>query len=65
LCAKHVEYVKYKHHWYVTIHAEGKYHYVGSYHDELEAAKAYNDASLHYFGKYALLNNVYGFTSPY
>lgn len=32
--------------------------YIGKYSTELEAAKAYNDAAVKYFGEFAKLNNI-------
>jgi hypothetical protein len=42
--------------WTVTIHYDKKTRYLGRYIDEIEAAKAYDEAALEVFGFYARLN---------
>jgi len=42
--------------WTVIIWPNGIQTYVGSYHDEIEAAHAYDTAALNYYGEYARLN---------
>jgi HNH endonuclease len=53
--------------WRSYIAPDRKQIHLGIYTDEIEAAKAYNKAALKYFGKYALLNDIYNpgqFVSP-
>lgn len=40
------------------IHINGKELYLGQFDRETDAAKAYNDAAIKYFGDYARLNNI-------
>lgn len=42
--------------WRVSIRINGKKTHVGSYANELEAAKAYNDAASFFYGEYASIN---------
>jgi hypothetical protein len=44
--------------WRVRIFVENKEIYLGSFIDEKDAAKAYNEAALTYFKEYAILNDV-------
>lgn len=44
--------------WWARITIEGKTRSLGLYHDEDEAARAYNDAALQLFGEYAHLNII-------
>jgi hypothetical protein len=38
--------------------ADGKYIWIGTFHSELEAARAYNEAALKHHGEFASLNDV-------
>lgn len=42
--------------WRVSIGCSGKLHYLGSFHNEIEAAKTYDAAARHYHGEFAYLN---------
>lgn len=44
--------------WQSYITVDTKRIYLGYFTDEKEAAKAYNDAAIEYFGEYALLNEI-------
>lgn len=44
--------------WRSAIRAHGKYYYLGTFHKEKEAAKAYNKKAIELFGSDAVLNNV-------
>jgi hypothetical protein len=44
--------------WWAYINKDGKRHNLGYYDDEVEAAKAYNNAALELFGPFARLNPV-------
>jgi hypothetical protein len=44
--------------WKAQIVANGVVHYLGSYDTDLDAAKAYNDAAVKFFGEYAHLNDL-------
>jgi hypothetical protein len=44
--------------WVARIQVNGKYISLGSYSDIIDAAKAYNEAAIKYFGEYAYLNKV-------
>jgi len=44
--------------WVSFIMREAKRYYLGSYKDEKEAAIAYNQAALKFYGEFALLNEV-------
>lgn len=48
--------------WKVTVMHEGKQHYVGVYRDEVEAAKAYNVASIRLRGEHAGTNLIDGYS---
>ena len=48
--------------WKVTVMHAGKSHYVGVFRDELDAAQAYNDASIRLRGDYAGINVIDGYT---
>jgi hypothetical protein len=42
--------------WFANIQKDGKMRRLGSFHDELEAAQAYDEAAREFFGGYARLN---------
>jgi hypothetical protein len=42
--------------WNVNVHTSERTHYVGYFHDEEEAARAYDDAARDLFGEFACLN---------
>lgn len=44
--------------WRVRIKVDGKEKALGCYSDEIEAAKAYNEAAIKYFGAFANLNEI-------
>lgn len=44
--------------WETKIQVEGRYHKIGRYPTKTEAAKAYNEAAIKYFGAFAYLNKV-------
>lgn len=55
---KGVGWVKRKNRWSSRICFNGKSIYLGSFKNEIDAAKAYNDRAKKLFGKYAYLNEV-------
>lgn len=55
---KGVHQLKCRKKWQVYIQFEGGRKYLGSFTDEIEAAKAYNRAALKYFGEFAHLNPI-------
>lgn len=55
---KGVHYMKDRNKWASQIRVDGKKINLGFYKDKIEAAKAYNDASITYFGAFAKLNIV-------
>lgn len=44
--------------WRASIKANGKQNHIGYFTSELDAAKAYNEAALKYFGEFARLNEI-------
>jgi len=44
--------------WKAQIVVQGKLHYLGKYCTDLEAAAAYNDAAVRFFGEFAHLNDL-------
>lgn len=42
--------------WRAMIHYEGKQMHLGLFHNEIDAAKAYDSAALRYFGEFACIN---------
>lgn len=59
---KGVCFAKYTKKWQasIEIRMDGKRNniYLGQYYDEKDAAKAYNDAAIKYFGEFAKLNTI-------
>lgn len=49
--------------WFVRIMVDGERRFVGAFRDEVEAAKAYNNAALEAFKEYASLNTIDGYTN--
>jgi hypothetical protein len=47
--------------WMARIKVDGESIYLGVFSSEIEAAEAYNEAALKYFGEFALLNVIDGF----
>ena len=46
------------HRWYVSIRVDGKSKHLGSFEDEVEAARSYNRAAIKYHKEFALLNDL-------
>lgn len=44
--------------WKAQIVVNGELHYLGKYNTDLEAAKAYNEAAVRFFGEFAYLNDL-------
>ena len=42
--------------WYAAIVVNKKFKHLGTYDNEIDAAKAYNEAALEYFGQFARIN---------
>lgn len=55
---KGVCYHKRNHKWLAQIAHNGKRHHLGLFTNKLEAAKAYNEAAIKYFGEFARLNTI-------
>lgn len=55
---KGVSWSKSKNRWLVYVHHMGKTRYVGRFTDEVEAARAYNEAATATWGEFARLNDV-------
>lgn len=55
---KGVSWHRYKKHWQVSFRVNKQYHFVGYFRDEIEAARAYNEAILPLAGEFARLNDV-------
>lgn len=50
--------MQYLHRFLLNIIDSNKKIYLGSFYNKEDAAKAYNDAAIKYFGKFAKLNNI-------
>jgi hypothetical protein len=55
---KGVTFRKNRQHWNVRVRFQGKCIEVGSFDDEIEAARAYNAAAIKYHGEFARLNSL-------
>lgn len=55
---KGVTWYKEREKWMVRININKKHIFLGYFESEIEAAKAYNDAAIKYYGEYARLNEV-------
>jgi hypothetical protein len=42
--------------WVAHLQKDGKHHFLGSFHDEIAAAQAYDEAALQFFGEHARVN---------
>ena len=55
---KGVYWAKDRNKWRATIKVSGKNIHIGSFDNEIEAAKAYNDYAIKHFGEFAFLNEI-------
>jgi hypothetical protein len=55
---KGVSWDKHAKKWQARVMFQGKRNYLGLFINETDAAKAYNEAAIKFFGEYALLNDV-------
>ena len=55
---KGVSWHKNKKKWAVSIYIDGKNKYLGDFKDETDAAEAYNEAAMKYYGEFANLNTI-------
>jgi hypothetical protein len=51
-----VSYIKSRKCWYAQIVHQGKHKWLGTFHDEIEAARAFDRAAIEYHGEFARLN---------
>ena len=57
---KGVHYDKVNHKWRARIQVNGKHIHLGRFKDKIEAAKAYDEAAIKYFGEFACTNKDLG-----
>jgi len=55
---KGVSFHKQNENWCARIKTNGKYLHLGCFNNKIDAAKAYNEAAVKYFGNYAWLNKL-------